>query len=573
MAWIIGDNSLRNALRLKEGLEVIVNSEFHGDLSSSNEEGICSLLEREGIVELRQESGSAVARKWRLVTIRLGFIHPETHLVTANGRRLIHAQSLPEQEDCFLRALLAHQLPSEIHSLRGRGDVNNPFSPLRMTLEVLTRLEEVGEDAFITKEEMGCILIFHYDMNDVPIIVEEIIDYRRQKREHVGRVNRFVAAYREQAIASRPEEGVGVTSLTSYADVNFRYFKATGLFADEGISRLSIAVPKRIIVEQILAIPYESIPVEEYIETLTRGASLPTDNENEAIVAIRDLHRILVDYNVDPDDLPDNLHQLPVEDLAILRIRFENQWLQFQEREYASRQRLEWEEIIRYLELLQGHRRRPRAGGQANAVGERIRIPQGEAPAYLEWTIWRAFLAINSLRNEPWESRKFTVDREFLPLRHAPGGDADMIFEFDDFVFVVEVTLTTSSRQEAAEGEPVRRHVAQHVDYYAAAGKDVYGIFIANSIDTNTAETFRIGVWYRGDDSHMNVHIVPITLAGFTNIFEALFRSQYSGRMDEFLKFLVIELRSRSSETAPNWKRYIEELVARRVQGLSSPAE
>src|SRR5690606_22109845 len=110
-------------------------------------------------------------------------------------------------------ALLAHQLPSEIHSLRGRGDVNNPFSPLRMTLEVLTRLEEVGEDAFITKEEMGCILIFHYDMNDVPIIVEEIIDYRRQKREHVGRVNRFVAAYREQAIASRPEEGVGVTSL------------------------------------------------------------------------------------------------------------------------------------------------------------------------------------------------------------------------------------------------------------------------------------------------------------------------------------------------------------------------
>ena len=567
MAWIIGDNSLRNALRLKEGIEVIVNSEFHGDLGTANEAGICSLLEREGIVALNT-TNSAVARKWRLVTTRLGFIHPETHLVTANGRRLIHAQSLPEQEDCFLRALLAHQLPSEIHDLRGRGDMGNPFSPLRMTLEVLVRLEEAGEDAFITKNEMGSILMFHYNMNDVPTIVEEIIDYRRQRRENAGRVNRFEVAYRAQAVASRPEEGVGADSLTSYADVNIRYFKATGLFADEGISRLSIAVPKRIIVEQILAIPYEAIPVEEYIETLTQGASLPTDNENEAIVAIRDLHRILVDYNVEPDELPDNLHQLPVEDLAILRIRFENQWLQFQEREYASRQRIEWEEIIRYLEALQGHRRRQGTGGQG-----RITIPQGEAPVYLEWTIWRAFLAINSLRNEPWESRKFTIDRNFMPLRHAPSGDADMIFEFENFVFVVEVTLTTSSRQEAAEGEPVRRHVAQHVDRYAEIGKRVFGVFIANNIDTNTAETFRIGVWYRRDDSQMSVPIVPITLSDFTRIFEALFRNNHTDGMDEYLRQLVVELRSFNHERAPDWKRIIQEEVERRVQALSPPAE
>lgn len=568
MAWIIGDNSLRNALRLKEGVEVIVNSEFHGDLGTANEEGICSLLEREGIVALNT-TNSAVARKWRLVTTRLGFIHPETHLVTANGRRLIHAQSLPEQEDCFLRALLAHQLPSEIHDLRGRGDVSNPFSPLRMTLEVLVHLEEVGEDAFITKNEMGSILIFHYNMNDVPTIVEEIIEYRRQRRENAGRVNRFEVAYRAQAVESRPEESVGANSLTSYADVNIRYFKATGLFADEGISRLSIAVPKRTIVEQILSTPYEPIPASEYIQMLGEGASLPTDNEDEAIIVVRDLYRILDEYNAGPEELPSNLHQLPVEELGMIRIRYENQWLHFQEREYAARQRFEWEDIIGYLEALQGHRRRQVASGS----GRRPSIPQGEAPTYLEWTIWRAFLAINSLQNEPWESRKFTVDREFLPLRHAPSGDADMIFEFDDFVFVVEVTLTTSSRQEAAEGEPVRRHVAQHVDQYAAVGKDVYGIFIANTIDTNTAETFRLGIWYRRDDSHMNVHIVPITLAGFTGIFEALFRSRYSGRMDEFLRLLVIELRSRSSETAPNWKRFIEEVVARRVHGLSTSAE
>ncbi len=95
-----------------------------------------------------------------------------------------------------------------------------------------------------------------------------------------------------------------------------------------------------------------------------------------------------------------------------------------------------------------------------------------------------------------------------------------MIFEFEDFVFVVEVTLTSSSRQEAAEGEPVRRHVAKYVDDYELKGKRVYGLFIANNINTNTAETFRIGVWYRNDDSQLSVQIVPITLEDFSNLFE-----------------------------------------------------
>lgn len=34
---------------------------------------------------------------------------------------------------------------------------------------------------------------------------------------------------------------------------------------------------------------------------------------------------------------------------------------------------------------------------------------------------------------------------------------------FDDYIIVVEVTMSTNSRQEAMEGEPVRRHVADLV--------------------------------------------------------------------------------------------------------------
>jgi AlwI restriction endonuclease len=80
-------------------------------------------------------------------------------------------------------------------------------------------------------------------------------------------------------------------------------------------------------------------------------------------------------------------------------------------------------------------------------------------------------------------------------------------------VIVVEVTLTDNSRQEAAEGEPVRRHVADLVSHYGGQTcKPVYGLFIANRIDSNTAETFRIGAWYTRADEKMRLDIIPVTL-------------------------------------------------------------
>ena len=84
-----------------------------------------------------------------------------------------------------------------------------------------------------------------------------------------------------------------------------------------------------------------------------------------------------------------------------------------------------------------------------------------------------------------------------------------MAFEFEDAVIVVEVPLTASSRQEAAEGESVRRHVAQYAE---VSNKTVYGLFIAVQVDSNTAHTFRSGDWYLPDDCKLSLDIVPLTL-------------------------------------------------------------
>jgi hypothetical protein len=554
MPWLIADNGVRNPQRLKYGLEVLVNSEFHGDLSKRNEEGIANLLAQEGIISLQTNNDNTISRKWRINLIRLGFIFKSTHTVTENGRRLIHSRSLPEEEECFLRALLVHQLPSPLHNI-SEGNPKSPFNPLRMVLEVLSELEHRGLDATISKNEMASILILHYDMGESPLIVDEIIDYRNQRGQAIGNIKRFERSFRHNASINDGGR-VSVNSLYDYADVNIRYLKLTGLFAEEGPSRLSIANHKRVIVNQILSEPFTPVPWNEYEEALSLGASLPTDNENEAIVAIRSLHALLLKHGEKIDELPSVLHTMNVQDLSQLRIRLENQWIHSLERQYAYEQQNQWEDIVNYMNALQ----------QPNQIGRRGSIiPSGEGPAYLEWIIWRAFLAINSLKNEPWEARRFTIDRSFKPVRHASGGDADMIFEFSDFVFVVEVTLTTSSRQVAVEGEPVRRHVAQHVDRYTDLGKRVYGLFIANKIDTNTAETFRIGVWYRNDDSQMSLQIVPITLEDFSNIFEVLFRTGRKNEAKEYLKQLMNDLLSYSNSLAPVWKKQISEELGRRI--------
>lgn len=122
------------------------------------------------------------------------------------------------------------------------------------------------------------------------------------------------------------------------------------------------------------------------------------------------------------------------------------------------------------------------------------------------------------------------------------------------FVLAVEVTLTRNSRQIAAEGEPVRRHVAQ---IQKESQKPVYGLFIAPTIDNNTAEVFRIGVWYWGDEKDY-LHPVPLPLGQFRRIIAML--AEHPFKPSDLLVLLDKCLTYRHQE-APRWKMQIESAV------------
>ena len=580
--WHIGNTTVRRPYRLRDGLRSLANSPLVGNLVGRDKESaFARLLHEKEIVFVQRiandQSGdfSDVGRKWRVALSQLGFITPKLTRgefdpsggdpllqpivrdcpslsgrpfeITPNGYRLIDAESLPAQQECFLRSLVAYQLPSVLETSHDCA----PFSPLRIVLKTFKRLEQSALNPEISFEEMASVVQLSKDEANLDGKVA-LIDRYRQERNRASNKDRFDAAFRQNQ--SGYTNAAKLRTLADYADLNFRYLKATGLFSAKGRGIIR-AKEKTRLIDQLLAEDFTPRDNGTYLKTLWNGATLPTDREDEAAEVIRSLVDLLRSKG-ETVRLP-ALRSLGAADLAQIRQRLEDRYRLLQEETYANQQASQWGDILSYMRAL--------AGVKGNAT-----VPPGEAPAYFEWALWRAFLAINSLANKPWEARRFNIDQDFLPVGTAPGNGPDMIFEFEGFVLVVEVTLTSSSRQEAAEGEPVRRHVANIVEQYRASGKRVYGLFIANAINSNTAETFRIGTWYRHDDSRLGLSIVPLTLMQFATIFEVGFIR--GSLTPEMIERIVHDCRLVSNNDAPQWKELIGQEVARAVVRLRGSA-
>jgi len=571
LAWNFGNTTVRTPYRLQEALKALQSSTLNGNIIGKvQENAFAKLLHDTGVVnsprvDEGKEAGD-LGRKWRVALAQLGFITPKLKKtnpgdidgqlsqyttgfpnltgrpfeITPNGARLLNSKLLPEQQECFLRAIATYRIPSPIEK-GGKKRTHSQFSPLRFTLNVMQGVEEQRGDPKLTFQEFAFFVQTSTPDDGIDDIVREILSYRDARVAAKGKVK----AYDKSFLAAAAEKSglTAVGSIRDYADTSFRYLKATGLFkaAGKGITLNANKVRLATLIRDEKQLFLDD---QEYLHALWRGAKLPTDNVSDAYIVLMDLQEKLKVYGVTVT-LP---HQdASIEVLKSAQYNFEDQLSQQQELQYAADQANQLEDIFNHFGAL------PLRSGKKDFNG--VKIPNGEGPAYLEWVIWRAFLAIDSLVNAPWEARRFQIDQDFLPVHCAPGGGPDMIFEFEDMVVVVEVTLTDSSRQEAAEGEPVRRHVA---DYVQSQDKPVYGLFVALNIDSNTAHTFRLGDWYLKDDTKINLHIVPVTLLDFQAFLESG-RHELS-KMPALLRDLIKDSRMSANMDAPQWKAAISRI-------------
>lgn len=565
--WHLGNTTVRSPFRLREGLVALASSPLQGALHGKDaERAFRKLLGESGIVELGDDESFSVGRKWRSALSKLGFLYPEipkssrlsqlalggADVITPNGMRLVNATSVPAMQECFLRALAAYYIPSIVES---KGYKFSSFSPLRHTLRVLLALEKEVGDGRLNFIEMALVVQLSSADDSLNEIVKKIIRLRRKRGEAANKK----AFDRELRGEAAKRHSYAASTFNDYADTNFRYLKATGLVQSKGRG-ITIVPEKRVFIEQLIAKDSGAPSGIEYFSTLCNGAVLPTDSLDSARLVLDDLLAQLKARHI-PYTTKGKLLKTAA-DIAIVRHEVEGLIADQKEEQYARSQAAEWEEIAAYMGLII---ERKRSAVLSN--GDEIEVPQSEAPAYFEWIMWRAFLAIDSLKNRPYKVRRFKIDQDFLPVGTAAGGGPDLVAEFERFLVAVEVTLTENSRQEAAEGEPVRRHVADLV--LNNRGKAVYGLFVANRIDSNTAETFRIGCWYLPDDSKMRLDIVPLTLSQFRDFFVSMFSADQVD-VDLLKEFLdkCGELRN-GADGAPSWKVNIHKALQEKVSYFS----
>ena len=552
--WLVGNTGLRNPNRIQEGFSVFASSSFVGKLHGrENELGFMRLLDEKGIIQ--NEDGKDVsgshARKWRLMFAKNGFIYPQVKKkdgqqedlgklddITPFGRAFLNADTYAAVQECFLRAMSVEQFPMP--------DGKRYFSPLRWLLAIMLELEKRTGSSELSRIEFA---LWGHTTNpsyDLESVVDNILDLRQRRAAAPAK-----RAFDKKEIAKRGESyDKKSDNFLDYSDMNMRYLRISGVLQRKGRG-LMIVPTKHILAEKLAKATASTGPIIEQYRLLCSGAPLPTDNVDVAKALLDDLMKQMKDRHIlfDITDLPLDT----AAEINIARQRLENILAQTDEIQYAKDQCNQWQEIRDYMSLI------IKGGGKlVYDEDNAIEVPKDEMPAYLEWILWRAALAIDHMVNEPYEVRGFKLDSDFLPVSAAGGGKGDLYCEFEDFTILTEVTMSTSSRQEAMEGEPVRRHVSDAVLKY---DKPVYGMFIAVRIDTNTAETFRHGIWYTKDDTKQRLDIVPLTLAQFQKYFVAMLEADKA--TPEKLRDLIVKCESRRDILeALAWKQYIDSTVA-----------
>lgn len=352
-----------------------------------------------------------------------------------------------------------------------------------------------------------------------------------------------------------------IATLRDYADLTARYLRKSGLFS---ISRekLITITEKDDLIKSLLSQKWNLIENEKYLDYLWNDSLpiLPSDKADylkSHLAIIKTKEKILFDKVGTRESLVlVGKDVVPAKDIVGLKQQtksIETNLLKLKEIEfyYSQREEKQVDDIINFYDLI---------------LTKQILGGEAYYPAYLEWNTWRVFLAIDTLTNKPYEARNFKIDDELQPVNHATGNQPDMVFEYENFVLVTEVTLSVRANQWSSESEPVPRHVAKIQSKFKGK-KDVFGIFIAPNIDTNSILTFFNNRQYAIDDDIIELTIVPLSVDQIKWLL-GLFKEKRFSTQDMKRLFETIKSEIPSSKDAIEWGKKIPVLMNNWAQKL-----
>lgn len=119
-----------------------------------------------------------------------------------------------------------------------------------------------------------------------------------------------------------------------------------------------------------------------------------------------------------------------------------------------------------------------------------------DTPTIFEYVLGIIWYKVSGYKGRILDYMKLSLDANLLPITHAAGGDADIVYEYNatkDYpahTLLLEATLADSTNQRRMEMEPVSRHLGNHI--LRTNNKHSYCLFATNYLDNNVISDFRM---------------------------------------------------------------------------------
>ena len=595
--WNIGNTTVRNPYRLREALQLfrakmsgrpfekaeqqeyldeLVKAGLVASKRATKETDDISLADSELLLEddefaaesshegdiidfKNKPKGDDGGRKFASAFKQLGFVtnweRGETWDMTSVGTMLIEHPEL--EELIFLRQLMKYQIPSPLEI--GKRVQGFHVRPFRLLLRFLKRAREENLIG-LTKFEIALYVISVLDEDEDTTFEEAILSIKKFRADYnaiIGKVNKNKFT-KQRLVAAAAKVQLKPRSLFDYADSNGRYALITGLLTTHG-NKLTLSDARLAVVEAILADGTSLIPDEDYFKLFYEPSVplLPTDDLTFLKGEVVNLEKRFIELATfvgEASTLPTKPASATIPELQAYEIRLRERLrdvreIQFYRNQSSANSLDEVEDLLEDIST-----------GTSTFFGG-----FDYAPAFLEWAIWRLFLAINEIIGPISKTRGFRIDEDINPIHHAKGGEADLIFTYENFKLVCEMTLTSGSRQFIAEGEPVTRHVFKAIE--ASEEKPVYGLFIAKKLDPNTIDIFFKARYWKNYTSFVSTPVVALEIAQVLKLIEKIKKQSITIIKFRELLDCILELQN-TNPHGPAWYREYSKLYDQWVNDL-----
>ena len=337
--WTIGNTGARNPLRLPDIFSVYVNSRSYGKLAGSNENQARFTydLSKQNLATYSGKVSTAaiIARKFRFVLERFGFIYPELpkklhgkepgtpDTITPLGKTFLAAETLDAQQECYLRGLITpmQQLTNE-----------TAYSPLLWTIKVLLALEKRTGSCNLNYIEFATCVQTTNPNYDIDQVVDLILTIRSLRKDATNKKN-FDKKVKETAGKYYDKK---VNNFDEYGDLNIRYLISTGILKHSGRG-ITIVDEYKNIANDLVKNMTSNRGIIERITEHCNGAKLPQDDIHVALKLMNNYKNALKSNNVKYSIPPISLDS--VKNVNTITSSLKSSLDKFNEDQYALKQK------------------------------------------------------------------------------------------------------------------------------------------------------------------------------------------------------------------------------------------